>query len=202
MNNHNQYRHQNQGQDQSFQYIRPIKIGSYQTINNLFVAPMAGVTDRPFRLFCKKWGAGHTVSEMMSSNPQLKDSIKTQKRASHEGEQGLIAVQIVGSDGAMMAETAIHNIKHGAHIIDINMGCPARKVCNVASGSALLKDEKKVYDILKTLTSKVWQEYPNTPITLKTRTGWCPNTKNAVTIAKMAQDLGCLLYTSPSPRDA
>jgi tRNA-dihydrouridine synthase B len=117
--------------------------------NNLFVAPMAGVTDRPFRQLCKKMGAGVAVSEMVTSNSLLYGSAKTQRRANHEGEVEPISVQIAGADPAMMAEAARHNIDHGAQIIDINMGCPAKKVCNVMAGSALMQDEPLVGRILE-----------------------------------------------------
>ncbi|MGB8147954.1 MAG: tRNA-dihydrouridine synthase, partial [Azonexus sp.] len=136
--------------------------------NNLFVAPMAGVTDRPFRQLCKKMGAGLAVSEMVTSNSLLYGSAKTLRRANHEGEVAPISVQIAGADPGMMAEAARHNVDNGAQIIDINMGCPAKKVCNVMAGSALMQDEQLVGKILDAVVSAV----PNTPVTLKFRTGW------------------------------
>lgn len=154
--------------------------------NNLFVAPMAGVTDRPFRQLCKKLGAGLAVSEMVTSNSLLYGSAKTQRRANHEGEVAPISVQIAGADPAMMAEAAKYNVDRGAQLIDINMGCPAKKVCNVMAGSALLRDEPLVAQILKAVVQAV----PNTPVTLKIRTGWDVHNKNAPDILKIAEDSG------------
>ncbi len=154
--------------------------------NNLFVAPMAGVTDRPFRQLCKKLGAGLAVSEMVTSNSLLYGSAKTRRRADHAGEVAPIAVQIAGSDPAMMAEAAKYNVDRGAQIIDINMGCPAKKVCNVMAGSALMKDEPLVAKILDTVVAAV----PGTPVTLKFRTGWNRENKNAPAIARIAEDCG------------
>ncbi len=154
--------------------------------NNLFVAPMAGVTDRPFRQLCKKLGAGLAVSEMVTSNSLLYGSAKTRRRADHAGEVAPIAVQIAGSDPAMMAEAAKYNVDRGAQIIDINMGCPAKKVCNVMAGSALMKDEPLVAKILDTVVAAV----PDTPVTLKFRTGWNRENKNAPAIARIAEDCG------------
>ncbi|AVZ80054.1 tRNA dihydrouridine synthase DusB [Zoogloeaceae bacteirum Par-f-2] len=154
--------------------------------NNLFVAPMAGVTDRPFRQLCKKLGAGLAVSEMVTSNSLLYGSAKTRRRANHEGEVAPISVQIAGADPAMMAEAARYNAEHGAQIIDINMGCPAKKVCNVMAGSALLQDEPLVARILEAVVKAV----PDTPVTLKFRTGWNRENKNAPRIARIAEDAG------------
>jgi tRNA-dihydrouridine synthase B len=154
--------------------------------NNLFVAPMAGVTDRPFRQLCKKMGAGLAVSEMVTSNSLLYGSAKTLRRANHEGEVAPVSVQIAGADPAMMAEAARHNADQGAQIVDINMGCPAKKVCNVMSGSALMKDEALVARILTAVVEAV----PNTPVTLKFRTGWDHQNKNAPRIARIAEDCG------------
>jgi tRNA-dihydrouridine synthase B len=162
-----------------------LKIGSHQLKNNLIVAPMAGVTDRPFRQLCKKLGAGLAVSEMVTSNSLLYGSEKTRRRANHEGEVDPISVQIAGADPQMMAEAARYNVDNGAQIIDINMGCPAKKICNVMAGSALLKDEPLVAQILKAVVGAV-----NVPVTLKIRTGWDKNNRNAVMIAKMAEDSG------------
>ena len=146
---------------------------------------MAGVTDRPFRQLCKKMGAGMAVSEMVTSNSLLYGSAKTLRRANHEGEVNPIAVQIAGADPQMMAEAARHNVDRGAQIIDINMGCPAKKICNVMAGSALLKDEPLVSQILKAVVNAV-----DVPVTLKIRTGWDKNNRNAITVAKMAEDIG------------
>ncbi len=154
--------------------------------NNLFVAPMAGVTDRPFRQLCKKMGAGLAVSEMVTSNSLLYGSEKTQRRANHDGEVEPISVQIAGADPAMMAEAARHNAERGAQIIDINMGCPAKKVCNVMAGSALMQDEPLVARILEAVVKAV----PETPVTLKFRTGWNRANKNAPTIARIAEESG------------
>ncbi|MBS1209028.1 MAG: tRNA dihydrouridine synthase DusB [Proteobacteria bacterium] len=157
--------------------------------NALFVAPMAGVTDRPFRQLCKKLGAGLAVSEMVTSNSLLYGSAKTRRRANHAGEPGPIAVQIAGADPQMMAEAARHNVGNGAQIIDINMGCPAKKVCNVAAGSALLRDELLVARILESVVAAV----PDVPVTLKFRTGWDRSQRNAPAIARIAEASGIRL---------
>ena len=162
-----------------------MQIGNHILKNNLVVAPMAGVTDRPFRQLCKKLGAGLAVSEMVTSNSLLYGSEKTRRRANHEGEVDPISVQIAGADPQMMAEAARYNVDNGAQIIDINMGCPAKKICNVMAGSALLKDEPLVSQILKAVVGAV-----NVPVTLKIRTGWDKNNRNAVAVAKMAEDAG------------
>jgi tRNA-dihydrouridine synthase B len=162
-----------------------MQIGNHILKNNLIVAPMAGVTDRPFRQLCKKLGAGLAVSEMVTSNSLLYGSEKTRRRANHEGEVDPISVQIAGADPKMMAEAAKYNVDNGAQIIDINMGCPAKKICNVMAGSALLKDEPLVSQILKAVVGAV-----DVPVTLKIRTGWDKDNRNAVQIAKMAEDIG------------
>jgi tRNA-dihydrouridine synthase B len=162
-----------------------MRIGPYQLKNQLIVAPMAGVTDRPFRMLCKKMGAALAVSEMMSSDPSLLTRTKTLRRADHQGEVEPISVQIAGSDPAQMAAAARHNVERGAQIIDINMGCPAKKVCNVAAGSALLRDERLVGRILDAVVRAV-----DVPVTLKTRTGWSRDTRNALSIAHLAQECG------------
>ncbi len=154
--------------------------------NNLFVAPMAGVTDRPFRQLCKKMGAGLAVSEMVTSNSLLYGSAKTRRRANHEGEVKPISVQIAGSIPEMMADAARYNVGRGAQIIDINMGCPAKKICNVMAGSALLKDEPLVGRILEAVVNAV----PETPVTLKIRTGWDSASRNALSILKIAEQSG------------
>ena len=158
----------------------------FQLRNNLFVAPMAGVTDRPFRQLCKKMGAGLAVSEMVTSNSLLYGSKKTLRRANHEGEVAPISVQIAGADPQMMAEAARHNVDNGAQIIDINMGCPAKKICNVMAGSALMQDEQLVGKILDAVVGAI----PDTPVTLKFRTGWNITNKNAPTIARIAESAG------------
>ena len=160
-------------------------IGPYQLKNKLIVAPMAGVTDRPFRQLCKRMGAAMAVSEMVSSNSLLWGSAKTRRRADHEGEVDPISVQIAGADPAMMAEAARYNVDQGAQIIDINMGCPAKKVCNVMAGSALLKDEPLVARILDAVVGAV-----SVPVTLKIRTGWDTQNKNALTVARIAEGAG------------
>jgi len=162
-----------------------MQIGPYKLKNNLVVAPMAGVTDRPFRMLCKRFGAGLAVSEMVTSNSLLYGSVKTLRRANHEGEVEPISVQIAGADSKMMAEAAKYNVDHGAQIIDINMGCPAKKICNVMAGSALLKDEPLVSQILKAVVAAV-----DVPVTLKIRTGWDKQNRNAVAVARMAEDIG------------
>jgi tRNA-dihydrouridine synthase B len=168
-------------------------IGSWSLPNPVFVAPMAGVTDRPYRKLCKMLGAGYAVSEMAASNPRLWNSVKTSRRLDHAGEIDPIAVQIAGSDPDMMAEAAIFNIGKGARIIDINMGCPVKKVCNVASGSALLRDEERVARILESVVKAC---YPlGVPVTLKTRTGWDRESRNAVKIGRLAQDSGIAALT-------
>ena len=154
--------------------------------NNLFVAPMAGVTDRPFRQLCKRLGAGLAVSEMVTSNSLLYGSAKTLRRADHEGEAEPIAVQIAGADPRMMAAAARHNVEQGAQIIDINMGCPAKKICNVMAGSALMQNEALVAKILAAVVEAV----PGIPVTLKVRTGWNREHKNAPEIAKIAEASG------------
>ncbi|MBI3524778.1 MAG: tRNA dihydrouridine synthase DusB [Betaproteobacteria bacterium] len=158
----------------------------FQLRNNLFVAPMAGVTDRPFRQLCKQLGAGLAVSEMVTSNSLLYGSAKTRRRANHDGEVDPISVQIAGADPRMMAEAAQYNVDEGAQLIDINMGCPAKKICNVMAGSALMQDEALVAKILQAVVDAV----PGTPVTLKFRTGWNRDNRNAPTIARIAEDSG------------
>ncbi len=162
-----------------------MQIGSLTLKNNLIVAPMAGVTDRPFRQLCKHMGAGMAVSEMVTSNSLLYGSKKTQRRANHDGEVSPISVQIAGADPEMLATAAQYNQDRGAQIIDINMGCPAKKICNVMAGSALLQDEKLVGRILDSVVKSV-----DIPVTLKIRTGWDKEHKNALTIAKIAENSG------------
>ncbi|WP_053293220.1 tRNA dihydrouridine synthase DusB [Burkholderia pseudomallei] len=170
-------------------------LGSHVLRNNLFVAPMAGVTDRPFRQLCKRLGAGYAVSEMVASNAQLWKSEKTMRRANHAGEVEPIAVQIAGADPAMMAEAARHNVANGAQIIDINMGCPAKKVCNVAAGSALLQNEPLVQRIVEAVVGAVGAGPDAVPVTLKIRTGWDRDHKNALRIATLAEAAGISMLT-------
>lgn len=164
---------------------KALSIGPYTLPNNLFLAPMAGVTDRPFRQLCRKLGAGMAVSEMITANKALWASKKSLLRANHEGEPEPRSVQIAGADPQMMAEAARHNVAEGAHIIDINMGCPAKKVCNVMAGSALLQHETLVRDILEAVVNAI-----DVPVTLKIRTGWDRDNRNGVRIARIAEDAG------------
>ncbi|MFZ4553377.1 MAG: tRNA dihydrouridine synthase DusB [Burkholderiales bacterium] len=166
-----------------------MQIGRHVLRNNLFVAPMAGVTDRPFRQLCKTLGAGVAVSEMVTSNSLLYGSEKTRRRADHTGEVDPISVQIAGADPAMLAEAARFNVDQGAQIIDINMGCPAKKVCNVMAGSALMQDEPLVGRILAAVVNAV----PEVPVTLKFRTGWNRENKNAPMVARIAEESGIQL---------
>lgn len=168
-------------------------IGQYPLANPLFVAPMAGVTDRPFRQLCKRLGASYAVSEMVTSRRDLWHTLKTSRRANHDGEPGPIAVQIAGTDAEMMADAAIYNIDRGAQIIDINMGCPAKKVCNKWAGSALMQDEALAIDIVEAVVQACTPR--NVPVTLKMRTGWCQNHKNAVTLARAAEAAGVQMVT-------
>jgi tRNA-dihydrouridine synthase B len=165
-----------------------MQLGAHVLRNALFVAPMAGVTDRPFRILARRFGAGLAVSEMVSSRPELRDSRKSRLRLTHAGEPGPVSVQIAGADPAAMAAAACDNVERGAQIIDINMGCPAKKVCNVAAGSALLGDEPLVARILEAVVAAV-----DVPVTLKIRTGPRPEGRNAVRIARMAEDCGVRL---------
>ena len=162
-----------------------MRIGPYALPNNLAVAPMAGVTDRPFRQLCKRLGAGYAVSEMVASNPALRGTAKSMRRIDHAGEVAPVAVQIAGADPATMADAARYNVDRGAQIIDVNMGCPAKKVCNVAAGSALLADEPRVAAILEAVVRAV-----DVPVTLKIRTGPSPTQRNAVRIARIAEAAG------------
>lgn len=160
-------------------------IGPHTFPNGLFVAPMAGITDRPYRSLCRRYGASLAVSEMVSSRPELRATRKSRLRREHGGEPGPVSVQIAGADPAMMADAARFNAGEGADIIDINMGCPAKKVCNVAAGSALLSDEPLVARILEAVVGAV-----EVPVTLKIRTGPAPDRRNAVRIARIAESAG------------
>ena len=170
-----------------------MNIGPYALANNVFAAPMAGVTDRPFRMLCKKLGAGYAVSEMVTSRRDLWDTLKTSRRANHDGEPEPIAVQIAGTDAQMMREAAAYNIDRGAQIIDINMGCPAKKVCNKWAGSALMQDEKLALEIVEAVVNACAPR--NVPVTLKMRTGWAEHHKNAVAIARAAEGAGVAMVT-------
>ncbi len=168
-------------------------IGSILLPNRLFAAPMAGVTDRPFRQLCKRLGAGYAVSEMVTSRKDLWASLKTSRRANHDGEAAPIAVQIAGTDAQMMAEAAAYNIDRGAQIIDINMGCPAKKVCNKWAGSALMQDEPLALQIIEAVVAACAPRH--VPVTLKMRTGWCDAQRNAVRIAGAAESAGIAMVT-------
>ena len=167
-----------------------LRIGPYSLPNRTLVAPMAGVTDRPFRQLCKRLGAGYAVSEMAASNPRLWDSVKTSRRIDHDGEIEPKAVQIAGADPAMMAEAARFNVDRGAQIIDINMGCPAKKVCNVLAGSALMADEALALRIIEAVVAAV-----GVPVTVKMRTGTDSDNRNAARLARAAEQAGAAMIT-------
>jgi tRNA-dihydrouridine synthase B len=168
----------------------PLQIGPYTISNRVFVAPMAGVTDRPFRQLCKRLGAGYAVSEMAASNPKLWATIKTARRTNHDGESDPKAVQLAGADPLMMAEAAKFNVDRGAQIIDINMGCPAKKVCNVYAGSALMAQEALAYQIIEAVVKAV-----NVPVTVKMRTGVSTHEKNVVRFAQNAERAGAQMIS-------
>ncbi len=170
-----------------------MQIGHIALANRLFAAPMAGVTDRPFRQLCKRLGAGYAVSEMVTSRRDLWTSLKTSRRANHDGETAPIAVQIAGTDARMMADAAAYNVDRGAQIIDINMGCPAKKVCNQWAGSALMQDEPLALEIIEAVVAACAPR--NVPVTLKMRTGWCAADRNAVRIARAAEAAGVAMVT-------
>jgi tRNA-dihydrouridine synthase B len=170
-----------------------MKIGAIELPNNLFVAPMAGVTDRPFRQLCKRLGAGYAVSEMVTSKRELWASLKTSRRANHDGEDAPIAVQIAGVDPAEMADAARYNIDRGAQIIDINMGCPAKKVCNVFAGSALMSNEALALRIVQAVVAAC--ALHAVPVTLKMRSGRNEAERNAVRLARSAEDAGVALVS-------
>lgn len=170
-----------------------MQIGHIPLANRLFAAPMAGVTDRPFRQLCKRLGAGYAVSEMVTSRKDLWASLKTSRRANHDGEVAPIAVQIAGTDAQMMAEAAAYNVDRGAQIIDINMGCPAKKVCNKWAGSALMQDEPLALSIIDAVVAACAPR--NVPVTLKMRTGWCDTERNALRLARAAESAGVAMVT-------
>ena len=165
--------------------VPSLNIGPHCIRPALGLAPMAGVTDKPFRLLCRRMGAGLATTEMTSANPKLRGSRKSAERLDHVGEPGPISVQIAGTEPAQMAEFARYNVEHGAEIIDINMGCPAKKVCKAWAGSALMRDEALVGAILAAVVEAV-----DVPVTLKIRTGWAADRRNAPTIARIAEDAG------------
>jgi len=171
----------------------PLQLGPCRLPNRLFVAPMAGVTDRPFRMLCRRLGAGHAVSEMVTSQRHLWSSLKTSRRADHQGEPGPIAVQIAGVDPAEMADAARYNIDRGAQIIDINMGCPAKKVCNTWAGSALMRNQPLALAIVEAVVAACAPR--DVPVTLKMRSGWSANERNALVIARAAESAGIALLT-------
>ncbi len=168
-------------------------IGPHELPNRLFVAPMAGVTDRAFRQLCRRLGAGYAVSEMVSAKPELRGSRKTRHRLDHRGEGAPIAVQIAGTQPQMMAEAALFNIDAGAQIIDINMGCPAKKVCHRWAGSALMQDEPLALAIIEAVVAACSPR--GVPVTLKMRTGWCAAERNALRLARAAESAGIALLT-------
>ena len=167
-----------------------MKIGSYTLKNKLILAPMAGITDPPFRELCHQFGVGLAVSEMVASNPSLQKHRRTLLKTDHSGETGLRSVQILGTDPQQMADAAVFNTQRGAEIIDINMGCPAKKVCSVAAGSALMQNEPLVKSILDAVVNAV-----DIPVTLKIRTGWNKENKNALNIAHIAEQAGIQALT-------
>ncbi|KQP13334.1 tRNA dihydrouridine synthase DusB [Pseudorhodoferax sp. Leaf265] len=170
-----------------------MQIGQFTLANNVFAAPMAGVTDRPFRQLCKQLGAGYAVSEMVTSRRDLWTSLKTSRRADHTGEVAPIAVQIAGTDPETMAEAAAYNLERGAQIIDINMGCPAKKVCNKWAGSALMQNEALAVSIAEAVVAVCAPQ--NVPVTLKMRTGWCAEQRNAVVLARAFEGVGIQMLT-------
>ncbi len=170
-----------------------MRIGTYDISHPVFAAPMAGVTDRPYRILAKQWGAAYAVSEMVTSREDLRHSLKTSRRLDHTGESGPIAVQIAGTEPNMMAQAAAYNLQRGAQIIDINMGCPAKKVCHKWAGSALMQDETLALSIIEAVV-KAAQPF-GAPVTLKMRTGWHTNQRNAVSLAIKAESAGVQMIT-------
>jgi tRNA-dihydrouridine synthase B len=170
-----------------------MRIGPIELPNPLFVAPMAGVTDRPFRMLCRSLGAGYAVSEMVTSKRELWHTLKTSRRADHSGEPGPVAVQIAGVDALEMADAARHNIDRGAALIDINMGCPAKKVCSRWAGSALMQDERLAIAIVGAVVAACAPR--GVPVTLKMRSGWCAGRRNALRLALAAESAGVAMVT-------
>ena len=174
-------------------FLQPLMLGPHQIETPLALAPMAGVTDRPFRQLCRSLGAGHVVSEMVSSETRLWHTDKSRFRLDHSGEPGPVTVQIVGYDPDMLAEAARQNVARGAEIIDINMGCPAKKVCNKWAGSALMQDEPLALEIISAVVAAAQPH--GVPVTLKMRTGWCDAEKNALSLARAAESAGVQMVT-------
>ena len=174
-------------------YQRLMRIGSYDIPHSVFAAPMAGVTDRPYRILAKQLGAAYAVSEMVTAREDLRHSLKTSRRLDHTGESGPIAVQIAGTEPDMMAQAAAYNLQRGAQIIDINMGCPAKKVCNKWAGSALMQDESLALSIIEAVVNAA-RPY-EAPVTLKMRTGWQSDQRNAVSLARKAESVGVQMIT-------
>jgi tRNA-dihydrouridine synthase B len=174
-------------------YQRLMRIGSYDIPHSVFAAPMAGVTDRPYRILAKQLGAAYAVSEMVTAREDLRHSLKTSRRLDHTGESGPIAVQIAGTEPDMMAQAAAYNLQRGAQIIDINMGCPAKKVCNKWAGSALMQDESLALSIIEAVVNAA-RPY-EAPVTLKMRTGWQSDQRNAVSLARKAESAGIQMIT-------
>ena len=170
--------------------LAPVALGGHLIDPPLVLSPMAGVTDRPFRVLCRRLGAGLAVAEMAHADPKLRQTEKSRFRRDHQGEPGPIAVQLAGSDPVLLAEAALWNISEGAQIIDLNMGCPAKKVCGAAAGSALLRDEVLVARILDHVVRTVQVAYPHVPVTLKFRTGFDRANRNALQIARIAEQCG------------
>jgi len=162
-----------------------MQIGAYTIDTPIALAPMAGITDKPFRRLCRAFGAGWAVGEMLHSDPAFRNTAKTLHRSDFGGEEGVAAVQIAGSDPRQMAEAAVYNVALGAQLIDINMGCPAKKVCNVQAGSALMQNEPLVAAILEAVVGAA-----GVPVTLKTRLGWHDDHKNILTVARIAEESG------------
>jgi tRNA-dihydrouridine synthase B len=170
-----------------------MRLGPYELAVPLFVAPMAGVTDRPFRILCKRLGAGYAISEMVTSRPDLRQSLKTSRRVDHTGEASPIAVQIAGTDARMMADAAAYNADRGAQIIDINMGCPAKKVCDKWAGSGLMREPELALQIVAAVVAVCAPR--GIPVTLKMRTGWSDHERNAVALARAAESAGVAMIT-------
>ncbi len=170
-----------------------LMLGRHRLANRVFAAPMAGVTDLPWRRIARRLGAGHCVSEMVTSRRELWDTLKTSRRRDHSGEPGPIATQLVGVDPHDMAAAAIANVAAGAQVIDINMGCPAKKVCSIEAGSALMRDEQQALRIIDAVVAAM--QPLSVPVTLKMRTGWCAQQRNAPRLARAAQDAGVALVT-------
>ena len=169
----------------------PLQLGRFVLPNRVFAAPMAGVTDRPYRRLARQLGAGYCVSEMVTSRPELRDTLKTSRRANHDGEAAPVAVQIVGTEPDDIAAATRYNLERGAHVIDINMGCPAKKVCNRWAGSALMQDEDLAARLVEAAVAAARPF--DAPVTLKMRAGWCDAARNAPRIARLAEAAGAAM---------